>query len=563
MMVGLLLLTSALALISDYFEQHSKKTVAEKSEESAMIKHAVDEFGDGVMIYNIKNDQLYTNKRVSQLIGYSSEELFQHGVLNIAADRKEAEQIYYSTLEGNSWYGEVDIESQQGQVIPTFVRTDAARNEEGEIIALIAILRDISKQKQFQASLKESKEKYKLVTENATDAIWLRDLNLNLTYMSPSIEKIRGFTSEEIQAMPFEKNLTPESMEKVSKVLKTELAQAMDNPEKEIIIETQNYCKDGSLVWVEDHVKFLKDEHDNPVQIIGVTRNIDERKKAEEQLKAVRSELIENAHRAGMADIAAGTLHNVGNLLNSVKTSTHAAGAALEDSSVGDLHKANQFFLETFKNHEDFAKEGSNGKKLQEFYLFLEKALKKEQNTVKKEIERLQNKIDSITDVIASQQRFAGFSSLSEEYSLETLVNDVLEIESTSLNSLGVKIRKEFKAIPDIQVQKTKLLHILVNLIKNAQDALCHNPRKNRKLLITLDQSEENVFLRVIDNGIGITKEDQQKIFSHGFSTKTDGFGFGLHSSAIYMDDMGGKIWFESDGLNKGTAFILKFPLSH
>lgn len=148
-----------------------------------------------------------------------------------------------------------------------------------------------------------------------------------------------------------------------------------------------------------------------------------------------------------------------------------------------------------------------------------------------------------------------------EAIDLPNLINDVLEIEAERIKSSRIRIKKRFKTLPLVYAQKTKLLHILVNLIKNAVDAMKDIPVENRELSLGLKNDGKHVIVSVTDSGKGIEATSLQKIFTHGFTTKSQGHGFGLHSSALYMADMGGHMWAESEGADKGATFFLKLPL--
>lgn len=290
------------------------------------------------------------------------------------------------------------------------------------------------------------------------------------------------------------------------------------------------------------------------------------RVKAEESaqaLKAATDQLVESAHRAGMADIASGTLHNVGNLLNSVKTSLYTIKSNVNQSYLDDFKKANRYLADNFddltpkKENQGSVKDG-----IVRYYRLLEQKVIENLDLVVEELNRLTDKINAISDVVASQQRFVGFGGMTEEHSLESLVRDVLAIESPNIESLGIKVELNFAELPKIQIQKTKLLHILINLLKNAEEALIMKEKFERNLRISLQRDRENVLIEVSDNGCGISKENQKKIFTHGFTTKEDGYGFGLHSCALYVEDMQGRIWVESEGSGNGTSFFLSIPIA-
>lgn len=558
MLLGILLFFFAFGLIAIFNERRASEIIAMHNSKSFIIHKAIDESADAIVLFDAYGNNFYQNSTLNLLVGVDESVQFDRDrFVKLFPKRQQVRDIINQAHLGNPWYGEVEIQTSRKGTAPVLLRINAVKRESGDLMALIAVLTDISKLKEVEMTLRESEKKYRLVAENTTDAIWIRDLQLNLKYMSPSIEKIRGFTPEEIIQLPMEKNLTPESLVHINRMLESELEAALQNPGKGMIVETQNYCKDGSVIWMEDSIKFLFDEEGKPHQIIGVTRDITERKKAEAKLKAAQAELIENAHRAGMADIAAGTLHNVGNLLNSVKTSTQTVFEKIDRLPLLEFKKANEYL----RDHIDGDVADSELRKLTEYYLTLEKGLETDQQAVTEELIRLKSKVDDIVNVIASQQRFAGFGGFSEEYSLERLIMDVLEIESPTLNALNIKIDTRFDEVPNTRIQKTKLLHVLINLIKNAEDALVNVNKNRRKIAIELMRDETEVIIRVNDNGSGISTEHQKKIFTHGFTTKAEGFGFGLHSCAIYMDDMKGKIWMESKGAGEGSSFFLSLPL--
>lgn len=278
------------------------------------------------------------------------------------------------------------------------------------------------------------------------------------------------------------------------------------------------------------------------------------------QLKEAQQELIEKAHQAGMADIATGTLHNVGNILNSVKTSTQVMSDLIHESQISSLTKANDLLRENMNNLEDFICNNPKGKKLLHYYQKLEEVFAAEREEMIKHIQRLNIKVDAIVEVIAAQQAYAGTSSLTEEFPLVDIIDDALTMQSGSIERYNITIVKNYNVQPRIPVQKVKLVHILINLINNAKEAMLQTPPDQRKLIITIDRDTTGaVIVKISDTGHGISRENLDRIFSHGFTTRKDGHGFGLHSSANYMTEMHGEMHAESEGINKGATFFLKF----
>ncbi len=290
-------------------------------------------------------------------------------------------------------------------------------------------------------------------------------------------------------------------------------------------------------------------------------------KNAWEQLKSAQTELVNNAHKAGMADIAAETLHNIGNILSSVKTSSHIIDIEMKSKALKGLRNANELLSQNINDLDAFIADNPKGKKLMQYYLVLGKMFDEERENISIHTQRLETKVDTIAEVLAAQQSYAGSASMSDHCSIPEIVEDALIMQHGNLEKYNIIIEKNFSNIPKIFVQKTKLIHILVNLIKNAKESMIEaSSEENRlslenKISFEVFSRKEKAYIRVIDTGIGIMPENLKKIFNHGFTTKKEGHGFGLHSSANYMSEMNGTIKAESDGKGKGTTFELEFVI--
>lgn len=286
-----------------------------------------------------------------------------------------------------------------------------------------------------------------------------------------------------------------------------------------------------------------------------------ERKQAETDLAETQRELIEYAHKVGMADIANATLHNVGNILNSVKTSTEVIDRINRDSYIDYFKEANILLKSTLLELDPEHPRWEKSQQLLEYYRQLEKRFEEEKHQIQEQVDRLNDKIKLMTDVIITQQGTANASFMTGTYSLEPILEDVLMMQSESLHRYQIQVHKDFDRIPQVYIQKTKLIHILINLINNARDSMKDIDRENRHLFLALKLSQEGVLIQIRDTGQGISKENLGKIFTHGFTTKTTGHGFGLHNSALYLEEMNGKIWVDSEGVGKGAVFTISLPV--
>ena len=312
-----------------------------------------------------------------------------------------------------------------------------------------------------------------------------------------------------------------------------------------------------------DEITILADNFNTMRKTVGEYTDTLEKKVAErtQELEEAQKELVDKAHKAGMADIAAGTLHNVGNILNSVKTSVQAILDVVHESPLKDLSNANRLLKENIDSLEDFILRNPKGNKLMKYYIGLEEPFMNAHTKIETNAERLMEKTNAIADVIAAQQNYAGMGGLTDNVNLALIVEDALIMQEASAQRHEIAISRDYRPTPDIPVQKTKLIHILVNLLRNAKDAMNDLSGHEKTLIVSLFEKEKAVYITIQDTGCGIDKENIKKIFTHGFTTKKDGHGFGLHSSANYMKEMGGDMWAESLGVGLGTTFYLKFPL--
>jgi signal transduction histidine kinase len=277
------------------------------------------------------------------------------------------------------------------------------------------------------------------------------------------------------------------------------------------------------------------------------------------ELTSAQQELVAKAHKAGMADIATGTLHSVGNVLNSINTSIYMMKDIIKDSPLKDLQKANLLLKKHMDDLQNFLTSDPRGSKLMQFYLKLENSFFNLQNLIYNHLNRLMDRINLVNEIIIAQQNYAGAQPALEELDLADIVEDALKLQASTLEKYKLNIVKKYQKVPKAVVQRTKFLHILINLVNNARDAMLEIPENERVLTISLHSDAQNIYLEVSDTGCGISSELLRSIFTQGYTTKHGDRGYGLHSCVNYMAEMGGLIWAESPGIGKGATFILQF----
>lgn len=281
------------------------------------------------------------------------------------------------------------------------------------------------------------------------------------------------------------------------------------------------------------------------------------------ELEETKDLLVEQAHKAGMADIASGVLHNIGNILTSINTSASLIEETASQSKVNGIVKANILLRENIDHISEFIENDPKGQGLLDYYLKLEDPLTQERNQILDQAKRLIEKIKLVNDAIAAQQNYAGIGLVTENVLLSEMADKALALQAGSIERHGLNIETKYLAKDPVLVNRTKIIHVLVNVFKNAKEAMSENDRDKKNLEIKTWQDDQNAYLSISDNGSGVHSDHLNKIFTQGFTTKKAGHGYGLHSSANYVKEMGGSIKISSDGPGKGATFTLSFPISN
>ena len=281
-----------------------------------------------------------------------------------------------------------------------------------------------------------------------------------------------------------------------------------------------------------------------------------------QQLKDAQSELMDSARQAGMAEIATNVLHNVGNVLNSVNISADLVTRKLRSSKAMGLGKAMQLINERQGDLGTFITEDEKGKLLPGYLNQLADAIAVEQQGLIEELGQLSKSVDHIKDIVSTQQSYAGAPSLKEPVQISTLMEDALRMNAGALSRHNVTVVKHYGQVPEVLGDKHRLLLIMVNLISNAKYAMSNLTDRPRQMTLTVQSLEDNrLQISVKDEGEGIPAENMTRIFTHGFTTRKEGHGFGLHSCALAAVEMDGHLSAHSDGPGLGALFTLTIPL--
>lgn len=295
----------------------------------------------------------------------------------------------------------------------------------------------------------------------------------------------------------------------------------------------------------------------------GVYFDITSRKQAEEKLNQLHTQLVDASRKAGMAEVATSVLHNVGNVLNSVNVSGSIIAEKMKSSRATNVSKVAELINSQKSDLPNFFANDSRAAKLPDYLTGLSTNLELERASIMKEIDSLVNNINHIKEIVAMQQNYGRSVGVLERIKASDLVEDAIRMNDAAMTRHKVEIVKDFAAVPPVTTDKHKVLQILVNLLRNAKYACDDSGKEAKQINLKITNGDDFVRIAVIDNGIGIPEENLTRIFNHGFTTRKDGHGFGLHSGALAAKEIGGRLVASSEGTGRGATFTLELPVKH
>jgi ligand-binding sensor domain-containing protein/signal transduction histidine kinase len=285
---------------------------------------------------------------------------------------------------------------------------------------------------------------------------------------------------------------------------------------------------------------------------------------ANAEMENTHQQLMVASRQAGMAEVATGVLHNVGNVLNSVNISASLVMDTIRTSRGASLAKVVDLFDKHQSDLAEFLTKDEKGKQLHGFLAGLDNLLASERTTLLEELKSLTGNIDHIKEIVAMQQANAHRSGVLEMAQAAELMESALKMNEAAFNRHNVRLVREYQEVPPLLVDKHKVLQILINLLQNAKRACSQSTQKHRRVTVRVQRSGGNsIRMEVADNGVGIPPENLTRIFAHGFTTQADGHGFGLHSGALAAKQLGGTLTARSEGSGKGATFVLELPLEN
>jgi PAS domain S-box-containing protein len=461
------------------------------------------------------------------------------------------------------------------------------RDRQGNVIGTFGISKDVTQLKATEQTLAHERELFQALVENLPDAIYFKDLESRFVKLSRSkverarknlVERHRTLQGEgEEPDAPVAPHLADAEACAQHLVGKTDFdlmdaaaAQNAFQQEQEIIRTGQPMIgrmekvadEEGKPAWRLTTKMPWRDAAGNIVGTFGVTRDITALKEAEARLEEIHKRLAHTSRMAGMAEVATDILHNVGNVLNSVNVSCSLVTERLQESPAANLARIPQMLQAHAGQLEDFLTKDPKGAKIPDYLAVLAQTIETQRVFALQEMEQLRRHVDHIKQVVAMQQNYAKVAGVEEQVAVTDLIEDALRLNSSALERHQVVIRRDIEPVPPLIVDKHKVLQILVNLISNAKYAISAVERPDKLMTVRVrPQGPDRIVIQVVDQGTGIAPENLTRIFAHGFTTRPDGHGFGLHSGAIAATELGGALTATSAGLGHGATFTLELPL--
>ena len=287
----------ALEMVASYIGSSIARLRTEDklTQSETKYKSLVEKVGAGIASFDLEGRFIFVNRPLCEMIGRSENELINKPFWEFLhpEDQKNVLEIFNVTKFklSQEMHLEYRVVHKHGHILWMYSHSTPLYDDNGHLKGASTIIQNITGRKLMEETLRESEKRYRLLADHAADVIWTADLNLRTTYISPSIEFQRGYTVEEAMQIPIEKILTPESYRISMETLQQELARENDadfDPRRSITIELEVYKRDGSTIWTENTISPIRDENRKMVEILGVTRDISDRKEAEKIINKQR-----------------------------------------------------------------------------------------------------------------------------------------------------------------------------------------------------------------------------------------------------------------------------------
>ncbi len=558
-----------------------------------LVEHATE----ALVVYDMNNRHFVdVNENACKLFGLSKEELLKLSPSDVSPytqpgriNSKELSEKYLeAAMEGETPVFEwLCLNLKNGRTIPCEVRF--VRLPSSGKVLIRGSLIDITDRKKAEDDLKTAHRQLQNVLDSATQISIISTTPEGIIEIfNKGAENMLGYSADELTGKHTPAKFHRQSeIQEYSRQLSEEYGEKVEGFDiftrkaREIGYEEKEWTyvkKDGTHIRVNMGVTAVLNNEQHITGYLGVCMNITERKEAEEQLRQYKEQLediirertealktaqrsaLSNAHKAGMSEIASGVLHHVGNILTSAITSSRVIDRKIKNSNLKNIKKCSNILEENINSPGEFF-ETEQGQKLIKYLILSAGELEQEFRDIIENRNRLEEKIYAISQVVAMQKSYAeSHAGAAEPLNPVKIINNIINMQITPEELRQCTLKRHFKTVPSITGHKTKLIHILLTLIRNGFENLKHLPVKKRVMHIETESDDSSVYIRFRYSGIEFSNETLQEIFSFDYTTDNDYYGLKLHICANFMTEMGGEII--AGNSDEGTTFTLRFSRS-
>lgn len=538
-------------------KMRSKKTAAKASSElqiqKDLVDRALDTMDDVFIVFDLEGNLIAWNRKGSEVTGYSNEELPSMKTLDFLEPddlRLVTEAVARVREDEQPASVEVSLLTKHGGAIPYEFYGSLLKGPTGEPIGITAIGRDISERKRAAEAIRQSEERLRIIAGTVPDIIWTTDMSLNFTYVSPSVKPQMGYTVEEALTLKLQDVLTPASFEFALQRYAGELeiaSETVSDPPTPVVFELELVRKDGTTFWAELSMGFLRLPDDTPRGILGVSRNISERKRAEGELKQYR-ELLEEQVRDRTEDLESANLElmYLNRRLEENLLTLSNLNRELEAFSYSVSHDL-QAPLRAIEGFSSMLEE-THSHQLDEEGLRLLDVVK--QNT---------EHMGVLINDLLTFSRTAAQELRKSEVDMQSLVDEVIQELKPTFEGRQVEFNIDY--MPPAYCDASTMRQVLVNLLSNAIKFT--RPRELARIEVgAMDEDGKPVY-HVKDNGVGFDQRYEEKLYMVFHRLHADdefeGTGVGLALAQRILLQHGGRLWAESSP-GEGAVFYFSVP---
>ena len=532
------------------------KSISEDKQEKVfaqICKCAFDSNQDGIAIFNIEAELEFANNAFVKLSGYQSQAEIQGLNMNKFFPPEEAsilvEAIRKCKRTETIKMNDARAQMKNGEILPVSVYAFVIYDDDDQKAGLTCSIRDITDRKRAEENLCQSDERYQALFDRSLDLVYISDFEGKFIDANPAALNLLGYKKEDILCLDFASLLSQDQMPEAIKSLE-ELKETGSQKE---LTEFKLKCKDGEYIDVESKASVIYQDG-KPYAILGIARDITERKRAEKEKEKIFITLAQTEKLASLGRLAGGMAHEINNPLGYI----HA--------NLNVLNEYHESMLQAFRAYDDLVFKKINeldAKKLDQErkrladlkqqldldYLFEDfQALIRETREGVDRVSKIVKSMGKLSDTPAYKAEWADINE-----SMESTLNMVW-------NELKYKaeVKKEYGELPQIKCYPGELSQVFMNILTNAAQAI----KARGKIHVRTWTGDGYVNVEIKDTGKGISEDHLKNIFDPFYTTKEVGKGTGLGLSISYgiVKKHGGEIKVESEP-GKGSTFTISLPI--